>query len=133
VLVEFGASWCGWCHRFEAFLADPGAGKPMHDQFVVVHLVALESGENKALENPGAEDLMRRMGGGGGIPFFFFLDGSGRKIADSNIMPGGGNVGHPNTVAEVEAFDALLRRIAPRFTDVQRATIHAYLTKAAGR
>jgi thiol:disulfide interchange protein len=133
VLVDFGASWCGWCHRFDAFIADSVAGKLMRDNFVVVPLIALESVGKKQLENDGAEALMKQMGGTGGIPFFFFLDSAGRKIGDSNIMPQNGNVGHPNTPEEVDAFDVLLKRVAPRMTAADRRVIWDFLTRMAGR
>jgi uncharacterized protein YyaL (SSP411 family) len=129
VLVEFGASWCGWCRRFEAFLADPDVGRIMHDHFVVVHLTALESGDRKPLENAGATELLREMGGTGGIPFYFVVDPAGKKLADANGMPDGGNIGHPATAGEIDAFDRLLQRTAPRMTAAERARIRAHLAE----
>lgn len=134
LLVEFGASWCGWCHRFETFLDDSVAGKLMRDNFVVVHLTTLESKGKEALNNPGADRILKEMGATGGIPFFYVLDGSGKKLADSNIMPDGSNVGHPYTPEEIAAFDGFLQKTAPRMTSPQRATIRAYLVRiAAGK
>jgi thiol:disulfide interchange protein len=131
VLVEFGASWCGWCKRFETFLAEPTAGKLMLDNFVVVHLVVQEVPDKKALENDGGAALMAQMGGGGGLPYFFMLDAAGKKIGDANIMPNNGNVGHPNTPEEVRAFDALLARTAPRMSAAERGQVREYLTRIA--
>jgi thiol:disulfide interchange protein len=135
VLVYFSASWCGWCHRFTTFLASPDAGKLMHDNFVIVRLDALESKDKVAQENPGADDLLKKMSGGAptGIPFYFVLDGSGKKIGDSLIMPGHGNVGHPSEPQEVVAFVKQLATIAPRMTPAQRKEIGAYLDEMAGR
>jgi hypothetical protein len=133
VLVKFGASWCGWCHRFDDFLADSGVGRIMSAHFVIVGMTTLEVPAKKALENPGSAELMKAMGGGGGLPFFFVLDTSGRKLGDANIMPGGSNVGHPNTPAEVAAFDTLLARVAPAITPAERARIRAYFDRIAGR
>jgi thiol-disulfide isomerase/thioredoxin len=138
VLIEFGASWCGWCHKFEAFLDEPVVGKIMHDNFVVVSLIVLESADKKALENPGGNELLdANNGDSGGIPFFFVLDPAGRKLADANIVPSANgkltNVGHPATVEEVKAFDGFLRVTAPKMTEAQRTLIHNYLEKAAGR
>ncbi|MCG6989650.1 MAG: thioredoxin family protein [Gemmatimonadetes bacterium] len=135
VLVYFSASWCGWCHRFATFLASPDAGKLMHDNFVIVRLDALESKDKAAQENPGADDLLKKMSGGvpTGIPFYFVLDGSGKKIGDSLIMPGHGNVGHPAEPDEVVAFVKQLETIAPRMTPAQRKEIGAYLDEMAGR
>lgn len=134
VLVTFGASWCGWCHRFHAFLVDTGVGPIMAAHYVTVSLVTEELPANAALENPGSEAMMKAMGGAAsGLPFFFVLDSTGRKIADSNIMPNGTNVGHPYEPEEVAAFDQLLVRTAPRMASAERARIRAYLDRIAGR
>ena len=134
VLVTWGASWCGWCHRLEAFLADTGVGRIMAAHFVVVALVTEETPANKALENPGSGVLKTAMGGAtSGLPFFVVLDAAGRKLADSNMMPGGTNVGHPATPEEVAAFDQFLVRTAPRMTPEGRERIRAYLDRIAGR
>ena len=134
VLVMWGASWCGWCHKFEAFLADTGVGRIMAAHFVVVDLVTEETPANKALENPGGDVLKAAMGGATvGLPFFAVLDAAGRKIADSNMMPGGSNVGHPDTPEEVVAFDQFLVRTAPRMTPAERGRIRVYLDRIAGR
>jgi thiol-disulfide isomerase/thioredoxin len=134
VLVTFGASWCGWCRRFSAFLADPGVGPIMAAHFVTVDLVTQEVPAKQALENPGSQALMAAMGGAGsGLPFFFVLDSTGKKTGDSNIMPGGGNVGHPDLPEEVAAFDQFLIRTAPRMTPAERTRIRAYLDRIAGR
>lgn len=136
VLVYFSASWCGWCHRFATFLDSPdAAGKLMRDNFVVVRLDALESGPKVAQENPGARELLDTMSGGAntGIPFYFVLDGAGKKVADSLIMPGHRNVGHPAQPEEVVAFVKQLETIAPRMTAEERKEIGAYLDNMAGR
>ena len=134
VLVLFGASWCGWCRRFHTFLADTSVGRIMAAHYVAITLTTQETPANKALENPGSEAMMAAFGGGAsGLPFFAALDSSGKKIADSNIMPGGGNVGFPDAPEEVTAFDGFLARTAPRMTAAERARIHAYLDRVAGR
>ena len=131
VLVEFGASWCGWCRRFETFLAEPNVGKLMQDNFVVVHLVVQEVPALKALENDGGAALMTQMGGAGGLPFFFILDAAGKKIGDANLLPNNASVGHPDTPDEVNAFVGLLERTAPRMSAAQRRQVWEYLTRIA--
>jgi thiol:disulfide interchange protein len=131
VLVYFGASWCVFCHLFDAFVASPDAGKVMRDNFVFVHLIALES--DRSLDTPGADSLFKAVTGGKatGIPFYFVLDGTGRKIADSFIMPANGNVGYPVEPQEIVAFMKQLETLAPRMTAAQREQVRAYLKKAA--
>src|SRR5260370_30167147 len=62
IMVHFSASWCGWCKRLDAFLNAPEVGKLMADNYVLLELVVQESREKKALENPGAAELMKQMG-----------------------------------------------------------------------
>src|SRR5262245_22587998 len=96
VLIEFGASWCSWCRNFEAFVKSPDAGPVLASQFVIVNLTVRERDGKQALENPGGSPLMDRWGGAmSGLPFYVFLDASGRKVADSNAMPDGTNIGFP--------------------------------------
>jgi thiol-disulfide isomerase/thioredoxin len=134
VLVKFGASWCGWCHRFDRFLESPEpAGRLMRDNFIVVPLTVLEAPNKKVLETPGGNELDAAMGGrNAGLPFFYFLDQQGAKIGDSNLVPAtgsmGSNVGHPDTPQEVAAFVTLLARVAPHMTGQDRETIGRFLT-----
>lgn len=128
VMVDFSASWCGWCKRLDTFLHSPEVGKLMSDNYVFVTLIVQETPDKKALENPGAGEMMNEMGGSG-LPFYFFLDKEGKKLADSMAMPGHKNIGHPGNAEEIKAFDGLLEQTAPRLTKEQRAKIADYLTK----
>jgi len=137
VLVKFGASWCGWCHKFDKFLEDTtGAGQVMRANFEVVGLTILESPQYKALENPGGLEVAKAMGANPeatGIPWFFMLDGKGAKLGDSNGMPDGSNMGMPDKADEVVAFMDLLKRTAPKMTERERALIKTHLDSLAGR
>jgi hypothetical protein len=132
VLIEFGASWCVWCRHFESFVRSADAGPIIDDNYIVVNLVVQESDENKALEHPGGSELMTGWGGAkAGLPFYVFLDASGSKIADSNAMPDGGNIGFPVTDVEIERFMGLFDRTAPRVDPAERAVILAHLQRVA--
>ena len=137
VLVKFSASWCGPCQEFDRFLNDTtGVGAIMRRHFEIVALTTLEFAAKAALNNPGAVELSREMGGDlatTGIPYFFMLDGAGRKLGDSRSMPDNTNIGYPQTAAEVVSFDKLLIQTAPSMTAAERTRIRTFLDKAAGR
>src|SRR5262245_49811305 len=59
IFLHFGASWCGWCKRLDAFLERPDIQPVFEKYFVPVKLVVQEKPQNKALENPGAEALLQ--------------------------------------------------------------------------
>jgi len=131
VLVEFGASWCVWCRSFEAFVHAPEVHQIIADNYVVVNLTVQERDDKKALENAGAQEAMNRWGGAKtGLPFYVFIDATGRKIADSNAMPDGTNIGFPATEQELQAFVGLMDKTAPRLGKPDRAKIVDYLNKS---
>jgi thiol:disulfide interchange protein len=130
VLVEFGASWCTWCRHFEAFVEAPELKQIIAANYVVTRLTVHENDDKKALENPGGDAMMTTLGGErSGLPFYVFLDATGKKIADSNAMPDGGNIGFPGNAREVTAFLALIDKTAPHLTASGRAAIVAYLKR----
>jgi thiol:disulfide interchange protein len=131
VLIEFGASWCTWCRRFEAFVRAPELSSLLASNYIITNLVVQEREDKKALENRGAQALMDKWGGSkSGLPFYVFLDASGRKLADSNAMPDGTNVGFPGTPEEARIFLTLLEKTAPRLGKADRAKIAGYLQRA---
>lgn len=130
VLIEFGASWCVWCRNFETFVTAPDTAPIIASQFEVVNLVVQEAEEKIALEHPGGREAMTRWGGArAGLPFYVFLDGNGRKIADSNAMPGGGNIGFPAVKEEIDAFMRLIDRTAPSLKKTDRDALEAHLVR----
>jgi thioredoxin-related protein len=132
VFLIFHASWCSWCRRFESVLDAPKIRKLIGTNYVVVKLDVMERGEKiQALENPGALKVMEAFGGGekSGIPYYVFLDGNGRMLANSNVMPGKENIGYPGSKEEIAAFIQLLKKTAPLMTPEERVVISDYLKK----
>jgi thiol-disulfide isomerase/thioredoxin len=130
VLVEFGASWCVWCRRFDAFVHAPDTAKIIADNFVVVNLTVQERDDKKALENPGGDALLTEWDGlDAGLPFYVFLRDTGEKFADSNVMRDGSNVGFPGNDEESRIFVGLLGATAPRLSADAQSTLTTYLTK----
>lgn len=129
VLVIFHATWCSWCKRLDAALTNPEVKKVMDDNYVIMHLDVMERGEKaQTVENPGGKDIMKELGGEkSGLPFYAVLDPSGKKLADSNVMPENTNIGFPGSKEEIAAFDNILKQTAPRMTDEERATVTRHL------
>lgn len=128
ILVVFGASWCGWCHRLDAFLAHPDAKPILEDNYVIVHLDVKESGPKKSQENPSGNEVLAELGGDeAGLPFYAFLNAKGDKVADSNAMPKNSNIGYPAAPEEIAAFEGLLKKTAPRLKDDKRTKLVTWL------
>jgi thioredoxin-related protein len=129
VFLVFHATWCSWCKRLDAVLNEPEVKRIMDDNYVIVHLDVMERGPMvQTAENPGGRDILKNMGGAeSGLPFYVILDGTGKKLIDSDIMPGKSNIGFPGSPEEIAAFEQLLKQTAPHMTGEQRAEVVAHL------
>lgn len=109
VFVIFHASWCSWCKKMESQMASPALGKMFTDNYVIAHLTVQERGDKEKLENPGAEDLLKKYGADKtGIPFFVILDSKGKLLEDS-FNAKGENLGCPASAEEVAEFRKMLK------------------------
>jgi len=122
VMIIFHASWCGWCHRMDSIMNMPETRAFFTDNFVIEHLVVMESKGKENLENPGGADLMKKYNGAGtGIPYWLIFNAKGKLLADSR-MPSvdkktgkkiKANVGCPAQADEVAYFTGLLKKTTP--------------------
>lgn len=125
IFIHFGASWCIWCKRLDAFLDKPEIKTVFEKYFVPVKLVVQENEKNKALENPGAGALLAKLGGPGGLPYSAFLDAQGALIANSKRD--GQNIGYPGAPEEIAWFLNMIKQAAPTITETDLKTIETAL------
>ena len=114
IFVIFHASWCGWCHKMDTAMNDPLVKHYFDEHYVIRHLVVMESGNKKNLENPGALELMKKYSDEtSGIPFWIVFDQHGGKLLDSRESKPDGrpgdNVGCPASEKEVAHFIKVLK------------------------
>lgn len=122
VFVIFHASWCSWCKKMDSHMASPALKDMFEKNYVITHLTVQESPKNKNLENPGAEDLLKKFKAEkSGIPFFVILDSKGNLLEDS-FDGQGQNLGCPASVEEVAEFKRILKNTS-KLTEKELALI----------
>src|SRR5215213_5002348 len=94
----------------DSSMSDKSVKNFFEKNYVVTHVTVLESDNKKALENPGALELLTRYKGADlGIPYWLVFDKDGNLLADSQVSPGV-NSGCPATEAEVAHFIKVLKK-----------------------
>jgi thiol:disulfide interchange protein len=74
VLLQFGANWCGWCHRLhKLFESDKGIAGKLKNDFVVV-LVDVNKEHNKGVVTKYGQPTRF------GLPVIVVLDADGKQL-----------------------------------------------------
>lgn len=132
IMVIFHASWCGWCHKMEEFMALKQFAPIFDASYVTVHVDVMEQPDKANLMNPGGGDLLKKLTGGveTGIPYYAVLDPSGKKLIDS-IKPAdgkkGSNIGHPAAPEEIAWFMTMLKKTATHMKPSESKSIEDWL------
>ena len=107
IFLHFGAPWCVWCRRLEAWMSSPAVEPVLAQDFI-----DLKIDVDRTI---GGGDLMKRFRSEeGGIPWFAFLDARGNVLADSGS--GKANIGFPSAPDEIDRFAAMLERARRNIT-----------------
>jgi len=136
IYVHFGASWCSWCRKHDAFL-ESAEVKPIFEKyFIPVKVVVQESDEHKSENTPGGAALLARSGGTDeGLPFLVFFDATGKLIMNSKAPGEAGkpnsNIGHPSAPEEIAWFRKMMKAAAPTMSAQDVSTIEEALRKSA--
>jgi uncharacterized protein YyaL (SSP411 family) len=114
VFLHFGAPWCGWCHRLEAWLEKPDVQALLSPVFVDVKI-------DQDRMTGGKELLKKYCEKPGGIPWSVFIDPTTKDAIVTSDGPKG-NVGFPFEDFEIAHFGEMLAQ-CERFSDEQIAAI----------
>jgi thiol:disulfide interchange protein len=123
VFLHFGAPWCGWCHKLDAWLLKPEIASVFGKDYV-----DLKIDQDRMT---GAKEIFERYNkdAKGGIPWMVILDPTGKAVITSDCPKG--NIGFPSEPQEIEHFVKMLEASRKRLTDKDVDALKVSLTPPA--
>lgn len=122
VFLHFGAPWCVWCRRLEAFIGRDEIAKLLAVDYVDVKIDEDRMTGGKDVEKEVRED-------GGGIPWYAILDADGKVLATADGPQG--NVGFPVADDEIAYFISTIDKTHRKLSGEQIQTLKDALTENA--
>lgn len=124
VMVRFSEPWCAWCKRFDQVIGQEAVKKALESGYVLVKI--------DTARNPGGGAVMNTIGGEyiEGIPYFAFLDDTGKVLgrsqSDTTSGKPGTNIGYPTSDEELERLSTLLTSHPTMHKDAIKVVVEAF-------